>query len=241
MRKFLLSALCLAALFLASCHIHVVDPPVVPFSAKFTNMLYTDISIEVDGYGSEVIAPGETVTFKIQKSDQTYHYEAETSGVSASGAQIGLTVEWSKTRSISGDSYNTYLITANDMFFLKMRNTGWHDLRPLYVNYGLADQTVDNITIPGNGVIYNTGYYMAYTNTRVYATWVDMPLDYTYWNQGYHFTFPWTENQSVTLLNIFKKDAASEQDFEVESNLVKPLADEPFGTDAGVPRESSGF
>lgn len=235
MKKLLL--LCLPALLLlASCHIHVVD---TPFLAKFENMLYTDIRVEVDGYGSAVIAPGERITFEIARDDQSYHYEAETHGRSSSNEQIGLVVEWSRTCDISGNSYTTYLITAEDLFFLKMRNTGHHDLHPLYVNHGLADQTMDEITIPGNGVLYNTGYYKAFTNTRVQANWSDLPSDYTYWEQGYHFNFPWTENQAVTLLNTFKKDAAPELGFKVESKLVDHRSDEPFGIDAGSPRGSN--
>lgn len=235
MRKIML--LCLPALILlASCHMHPVRPP---FLAKFKNMLYTDINISVDGYGTKVIPPGETVTFSIERDDQTYRYEAETTGSSNSGAPIGLTVEWERTRDISGESYTTYLITAADLFFLKMRNTGQHDLRPLYVNHGLSSQTTDEITIPGNGVLYNTGYYRAFTNTEVRAYWLDMPTDYTYWEQGDHFHFPWLENQSVTLLNTFKKGGGSELGATVESNLVDHRSDEPFSLDAGVPR--SGF
>ena len=230
MKKSLLLCL-LPLLLLASCHVHVVD---TPFLAKFENMLYTDIRVEVDGYGSAVIAPGESVTFEIARDDRSYHYEAETHGKSLSGEQIGLVVEWSRTRNISGDSYTTYLITNEDLFFLKM------PIRPsrpasLYVNCGLTDQTMDDITIPGNGVLYNT----ATTNFHEHpaqANWLDMPSDYTYWEQGHHFNFPWKENQSVTLLNTFKKDAAPEQGFKVESNLVDPRSDEPFGIDAGTPR-----
>lgn len=235
MRK--LTLLCLPVLFLlASCHIHEGRPP---FLAKFQNMLYTDINITVDGYGSKVIAPGETVTFRIERNDQTYRYEAETTGSTNSGDPIGLTIEWERTRDISGESYTTYLITDEDLFFLKMRNTGHHDLRPLYVNYGLNYQTLDEITIPGNGVLYNTGYYRAFTNTEVRAYWLDMPSDYTYWVQGDHFHFPWQENQSVTLLNTFKKDGKAELAAMVESNPVDHRSNEPFGIDSGVPR--SGF
>lgn len=247
MRRFLLFTLVVSALFMAACNIYVVDPPPEvpkPFLAKFKNMLYTDISIEVDGYGSKVIVPGETVTFKIDKDDQSYHYEAETYGTTASGAQIGLAVDWQRTRDISGDSYTTNLITNNDLFFLKMRNNGYHESSPLYVNYGFSDQTMDNITIPGNGVLYNTGYYKAYSGTRVQANWKDMPSDYTYWQQGSHFHFPWTDNQSVTLLNNFKKDASgkdlSELSFEVETNSVKSSGDEPSGVDAGTLRDRTG-
>lgn len=237
MRKLTLCALCLTALFLASCHIHEYD---APFLAKFQNMLYTDIQITVSGYGSKTIAPGETVTFRINRSDQSYHYEAETHGESASGAPIGLYVDWNRTREISGDSYLTYLITLEDLFFLRMRNTGNHDLNPLYVNYGLQAQTVDDITIPGNGLLYNTGYYYAYAATRVQSNWLDMPSDYTYWQQGQHFHFPWSENQAITLLNTFKKGASGETSYEAEAKPVSHTSEEPFGADAGVPRGVSG-
>jgi len=132
----------LMVLFLASCQINVAEPP---FKARFHNMLYTDIHIWVDGYGFRVIPPNETVTFSINRSDQCYHYEAETHGTDAYGEQIGLVVKWERTRDISGDSYTTYLITYPDLFFLKMRNTGYHDLHPLYVNYGMIDETIDDI------------------------------------------------------------------------------------------------
>lgn len=238
MRKPQLIALSLLALlFLASCQIYVVDPP---FSARFNNMLYTDIRVTVEGYGSRVIAPGETVTFSIDKSDGSYHYHAETWGTDANGERIGLIVDWNRTNNISGESYTTYLITYPDLFFLKMRNTGYHSLRPLYVNYGLSDQTVDNILIPANNVLYSVGYYFAHGSTRVQANWVDMPNDYTYWQQGQHFYFPWAQNQSVTLTSNYKKGADPLQGCEVHSNPVKHNSGEPFGMVAGVPRPESG-
>ncbi|MFO8145397.1 MAG: hypothetical protein R6T89_06700 [Candidatus Syntrophosphaera sp.] len=226
----------LMALFLASCQINVAEPP---FKARFHNMLYTDIHIWVDGYGFRVIPPNETVTFSINRSDQCYHYEAETHGTDAYGEQIGLVVQWERTRDISGDSYTTYLITYPDLFFLKMRNTGYHDLHPLYVNYGMIDETIDDIIIPSNNVLYRTGYYNAHGSTRIQADWLDMPTDYTYWQHGEHFYFPWTENQAITLINDFKKDADPQRKYETESNLVDHRSDEPFGIDPGVPREGS--
>jgi hypothetical protein len=237
MRYSLLFALCLlAALTLASCQISMVEPP---FSARFQNMLYTDIHISVDGYGSRVIAPGETVTFSINRADGSYRYQAYTYGKDASGRQIGLTVDWNRSCNISGNSYTVYLITLEDLFFLKMRNAGYHDLHPLYVNLGMSDQTTDDITIPGNNVLYNTGYYFAHGSTRIQATWQDKPTDYTYWVQGQHFYFPWSQNQSITLINDFKKSTEPQQNYEVQTNPVKPRSDEPFGIDAGVARSGS--
>lgn len=234
MRNSLLFALgLLMALLIASCQIYVIEPP---FKARFHNSLYTDIHLSVDGYGSRVIAPGQTVSFDIDRSDQSYHYQAVTCGKDASGDQIGLVIEWDRHCDISGDSYTVYLITYSELFFLRMRNTGHHDLHPLHVNLGLNDQTTDDIIIPGNGVTYNTGYYFAHGSTRVQANWLDRPTEYTYWQQGQHFYFPWTENQAVTLISDFKKGSDPVQKCEVESRLVEHPADEPFGIDAGIPR-----
>ncbi|NLW18898.1 MAG: hypothetical protein GXY81_04330 [Candidatus Cloacimonetes bacterium] len=248
MRKIIFYALTLSALLLTSCIIEVVNPPNVdptPFVAYFQNMLYTDIRVTVQGYGTKVVAPGKTVSFSINRNDGSYHYEAETWGSDADGNRIGLVVEWSRTRNISGDSYTTSLITDSDLFFLKMRNTGRHNLHPLYVNWSLGAQSMDDISIPGNGVLYNTGYYKAYSSTQVRAYWADMPSDYTYWQQGSHFLFPWEENQSITLLNTFKSSSGGKESVEIgvetESNPVKFSGKGPHGVDAGTLRSEQGM
>ncbi len=229
MPKYLLLALSL--LLLASCHLHETQPP---FFAKFNNQLYTDIRVSVAGYGSQVVRPGQTATFRIDRADQSYSYSAVTHGATADGGVIGTVLEWTRTNDIYGNSYTSYLITNPDIFFLRMRNTGHHNLRPLYVNHGLADESLDNIIIPGNGTTYNTGYYNAHANTRVQAYWMDMPSDYTYWEHRTHFNFPWTENQSVTLLNDFKK--GGELGFESSANPLKVNEDEPHGFHTATPK-----
>ncbi len=248
MRKIIFYALTLSALLLTSCIIEVVNPPNVdptPFVAYFQNMLYTDIRVTVQGYGTKVVPPGKTVSFSINRNDGSYHYEAETWGSDADGNRIGLVVEWSRTRNISGDSYTTSLITDSDLFFLKMRNTGRHNLHPLHVNWGLGAQSMDDISIPGNGVLYNTGYYKAYSSTQIRAYWADMPSDYTYWQQGSHFLFPWEENQSITLLNTFKSSSSGKESVEIgvetESNPVKFSGKGPHGVDAGTLRSEQGM
>ena len=96
---------------------------------------------------------------------------------------------------------------------------------PLYVNYGLAEQTVDYILIPNDYVKYNIGYYYAYTNTVVRAYYEDSPNWYTYWQ---NINFPWTDNQSVSLVNTFKKAPATDEGRSFVSNpqLLKPAGNQ---------------
>ena len=49
---------------------------------------------------------------------------------------------------------------------------------------------------------YNIGYYYAFTSTQVNAYYQDDPTYYTYW---YNINFPWTNNQSIELINTYKK------------------------------------
>jgi hypothetical protein len=185
-------------LFLVSCK------PFADFKAKFTNQLFTDIEITVQNYGTKTISPGATVTFDIYSRDGDYSFYAKTCGKNSDGDQLGQLVEWDYTLNIAGDEHTTDLITDGGIFFIKMRNEGTHTLTPLYVNYDSADQTVDNIIIPHNGVTYAVGYYHAFINTKVKAYWQDAPTNYTYWLQGTHFNLPFANNQSVTLLNNLK-------------------------------------
>ena len=106
---------------------------------------------------------------------------------------------------------------------MRMQNTGAHTLSPIYVNYGLTDQTMDNISIPNNSVLYNIGYYRAYSNTQVRGYWTGTST-YAYWDQGTHFTFPGTNNQMVTFLNT-SKIIAGQPTATVET-LGRPLITE---------------
>jgi hypothetical protein len=193
-----LALIAVMALFLVSCK------PFTDFKAKFTNQLFTDIEITVDHYGTKTIEPGATVTFNIYSHDDDYTFYAKTCGKNSDGDQIGQLVEWNYTQDITGDEFTTDLFTDGGIFYIKMRNEGTHNLTPLYVNFGSADQTVDNIIIPHDGVTYAVGYYHAFINTRVQADWQDAPSNYTYWLQGTHFNLPFTNNQSITLLNNLK-------------------------------------
>jgi len=82
-------------------------------------------------------------------------------------------------------------------FFLRLRNAGVSTLQPLYVNYGSTAQTVDNIVIPPDGVLYNIGYYRGFTSTEVRAYSQSAPTTYVSWS----LNLPFVSNQSVSLLS----------------------------------------
>lgn len=202
----LLALITVTMIFLVSCK------PYKEFKAKFTNQIFTNIEITVEGHGSRIIAPGATTIFDIDSGEDDYTFHAQTSGEDSFGNLVGLLLEWNYTLDIAGDEHTTDLGTENNIFFLKMRNEGTHNLTPLYVNYESADQSVDNIILPHDGVTYAIGYYHAYINTKVKALWQDSPTNFTYWIHGTHFTLPWTNNQSVTLWNDLRSDAKSPQE-----------------------------
>ena len=94
---------------------------------------------------------------------------------------------------------------AQDYFYLYITNNGTHHLSPLYVNYGLPDQTVDQVIMFANGTRYQTGYYRANSETAIRANWLNEPdSSYTEWIQGTDFSLTFSKNQVVYLNNKFK-------------------------------------
>ncbi|MBL7994063.1 hypothetical protein JNM05_01715 [bacterium] len=175
------------------------------FDIIFVNNLYTDIALTLTGEGSDVISPGDSVIFTLNENPGSFGYTAETSGETSGGTQIGLLITWNYTDiDVSTLEYKRInLILTSSYFFMRMRNNGSHVLSPIYVNYGLTDQTMDNISIPFDNVLYNIGYYRAFSNTQVRGYWTGTTT-YAYWDQGTHFTFPGTNNQMVTFVNTSK-------------------------------------
>jgi PKD repeat protein len=174
----------------------------------FNNPVFTDIYITINN-DTRVIEPEGSVTF-YGIPGNSFTYSAYTSGKTTTGTQVGLLMTWNNTINISGGTASYNLVINNTVFFLYMRNYGTHTLTPLYVNYGLSNQSMDNIVIPNNNTTYRIGYYRAYTSTQVRAYWQDQTSYYTYWNQGTHFNLPWTQNQYVTLLNNIKGNSDSD-------------------------------
>ncbi len=171
------------------------------FYLRFRNKVFTDIAITVVGQGSYTIGLQDSITINYPSNPGSFTYSAETSGKTTSGTQVGEKIVWNFTHDVSGLSSKTYNLVVNeDFFFIYIRNGGTVDLNPFHVNYGTSNETVDNIVIPPDSVKYRTGYYKAFTDTEVRAYWDNTTL-YTYWIQGTHFTLPFTQSQSVSLLS----------------------------------------
>lgn len=172
-----------------------------PFTMTFNNPLFTDITIDVTGHSTKTAPVGGSATFEYESNPGPISCYAYTNGKTDQGGQIGLKIIWDFDDDVSGlDEKNYNLIISDTYFFIYMMNNGSANLSPLCVNYGLSDVTTDDIVIPNDGVTYRTGYYKAFTNTQVRADLVGTGY-YIYWDQGTHFTLPWTDNQYTTLYN----------------------------------------
>lgn len=174
-----------------------------PFTSTFYNQVFTPIEITISGV-TKICPVGGSCSFIWDDNPGSYSYHAETSGETSQGWQIGELIEWDYTHNVGGlTSKTTNLIVGSLYFFMYMRNYGTATLYPIRVNVGI-DLVTEYIYIPNDNVKYNTGYFEAYTGTRVEADLMGTAL-YVYWIQGTHFSFPWTDNQSVELINSNKK------------------------------------
>jgi len=174
-----------------------------PYQVSFRNTVFTDITVTIAGQSAQNIRPNATVAFSIPGSTSSLSYFATTSGTTNVGSQVGLKVTWNNPVDLSaGKNISIDLAINPQIFFLYITNSGLRNLTSVYVNYGLVSQTIDNIVIPPDGQKYTVGYYYAYTNTQVRA-YIANTTASSYWTQGTHFTFPFTPNQSLSLLNTY--------------------------------------
>ena len=172
-----------------------------PLDVIFHNTVFTDISITI-GSVTKTILIDDSVTFSFAANPGTISYTATTSGKTTGGTIVGKVINWAGNNiDVAGMTEKRInLVVSSLSFFIYVTNQGSHTLNPFYVNYGLTGQTIDNILIPPDHAKYRIGYYSAYTNTQVRAYWQGTTT-YAYWDQGTHFTLPWTNNQYVDLLN----------------------------------------
>lgn len=169
----------------------------------FHNPAFTPIYVTLNSV-TKTISSGGSVTY-YALTGSSVSYTAYTNGTTTSGTQVGLKLNWNGTIVLTGGDISRYLDVSKDYFFLFITNSGTHVLQGLYVNYGLNSQTYDNVVISNNSVKYPLGYYRAYTNSNVRMYWQGTTT-YSYWNQGTHFTLPWTNNQSATLTSNNKTE-----------------------------------
>ncbi|MES1159274.1 MAG: hypothetical protein ABUM51_00810, partial [Bacteroidota bacterium] len=123
----------------------------------YINDSYTPISFTANNQ-TQNINSGASLVFT-GTPGSIFTATATTSGKTSTGTQVGVQISWTLNTTFpsTGDVSNKLDVTS-DYFFLKIINKDNLPMTRLYVNYGLAAQTLDNITIPNDGVTYNIGY-----------------------------------------------------------------------------------
>ncbi len=159
---------------------------------EYFNDTYTPIIITAGG-NTNTIPVGGSITYTGSYGDKLTG-TATTSGTTSNGSVVGITLSW--TLDVNFPATGTLqqpLDVQSDYFFLQIANTSPYSIQRVYVNYGLNAQTVDNITIPNNGVVYGTGYYEAYTNSNAR---LESATSYWYFSP---LALSFTDNQVVTI------------------------------------------
>ena len=168
------------------------DPTPTSSTLTYTNSTYTPIEITLNGQ-FQTIQPGSNLKIS-GKPGETVSGTASTSGKTTSGIVLGNTLTWTinDTYPASGD-LATDLYVGTDYFFLGITNNSSSTITKVFVNYGLQNQTSDNLSIPGDGKSYRVGYYKAFTNSNVRAEAANV-----YWTAN-SLNLPFTKNQSYSL------------------------------------------
>ena len=195
----------------------------LPYDITFNNNTYTQIDMTVTGLASYDIPAGGNHTFHYDNNPGSINIYGTTSGKTNTGNPIGETLYFIINNHTT-TGYNSHTFELNilsDYFFMYMSNNGPVSVGPLYVNYGTADQTYDNISIPNDGVKYSIGYYKALSgnNIRAYIN----AVDYYYWTEGVHFTYPDISNQNLWLGISSKTKKDSGPAIQMPLSLGEPL------------------
>jgi hypothetical protein len=153
----------------------------------FVNPAFTPIDITFNGQTKTAPVGGNAIFTGTANTAGTG--TASTSGKTSSGTQVGLLLTWNSftvSFPTAGTNLNSPLNVGGEYFFLKMSNISALTIQKVYVNYNTVSQTLDNISIPNNGITYNIGYYKAYSNSSVRAesgssdwTWITLNLTTT--------------------------------------------------------------
>lgn len=159
---------------------------------NYINASFTIVSITINNQ-TQSIAPGGKVQYT-GIAGTTLTGTATTSGQTVQGTLVGNVITWNLSNVFpASGNLNFTLNVGADSFFLKMQNKSSTSIIRLYVNYQLVSQTLDNITVNNDGLLYGIGYYKAFSNSNVRA---ESANSYWYWGP---VSLPNTQNQSVTL------------------------------------------
>ena len=197
--QYILSAIFLISIITCSSGDGNRLPTEEPAQLEFNNMVHTPIVITVDSE-TYTIPVGGTLTLDFEANPGVVPYYATSGGKTSSDTDIGLQFEWDLDVDLTDMDYDFVdLIIGQSYFFLQYQNNGGINLTPLYVNYGSADQTMDNIFLPNDNVKYNTGYYRANAGNEIRTYWDDQSGTYWFSTEGTHYSYPSGNNKLVLI------------------------------------------
>jgi len=163
-------------------------------SITFYNRSFTPADITVNGV-AKTIPPGGSVKYT-GNAYESATGSAVTLGKTATGTQLGalMTWSWSSLFFPSGGGNIDYMLDVpSTYFYLNLKNVSTKQVQKVFVNYGYANQSTENILIPNDGLTYGIGYYLAFTNSNVRA---ESTSAIWYWNP---LILSFSNNQSITL------------------------------------------
>jgi hypothetical protein len=141
---------------------------------------------------------------------------------------LALTVNWNNTLSLTTDVTTCNLVIGSAISFVYFRNNSGYTLGPIYSNYGNSSYSVTvSTSIPSDNVNYRIGYHHARYDTE-FRAYVDGTTGYYYWNQGEHYSFPFTDNQSVELWVSSKQGNIKESEEPLIINIDETNSLKPF-------------
>jgi len=159
----LIAVACIGAMMFSSCKKSTPQSTIT-----FVNDTYTPINIVVNGAGKTIPAEGGSVVYVANVNTQA-SVSASTSGT------YGATITWSFTDyfpSSGGDNLREPLDVDAQYFYLEAKYSTSY-VKSLIVNEGFTDSTNEIMTIPNDGNTYSIGYYPAFSNTMIKATFTD--------------------------------------------------------------------
>jgi len=157
-------------------------------------MAKTATTITFDG-DTKVADAGASVVFTGTKNVSAVG-TAVTSGKTTTGTLVGLQINWTLSNTYPATGNTTIdLNVSSEYFFVYVTNTSTKQITKVYVNHGLQNQTLDNLTLASDGLKYSIGYYKAFSNSNV-----RLESGTSFWKwESTDLKLPFTLNQSVSL------------------------------------------
>ena len=160
----------------------------------YSNHTPAPIKVELNGKQSVILQSGDSIVFTGKPGDELSG-GATTSGTTGSGALIGVgePQNWLLYNVFpSNGNFGTSINADAHFFLLQVINQSAYTITKIYVNYGLAHQSLDNVSIPNDGKTYNIAYYFGFKNSNV-----RLESGTTYWYQP-SLDLPFSQNQVFT-------------------------------------------